>query len=165
VDDLLDEPRLQQRFQDARRPLQANPGELTAVDADKLVDFLVDALPQDAQALQVWLGKYLTEAKMAQPDSTANRAARKNIRRLINTNATFEKNLNSRMLYMLADQAVLLFVDGRQHDIPLECLPFVQYLCQSSQLQSVHYGRYISQPDCQELLEILIEEGIFLTNK
>lgn len=53
LESVLEDPCLQQRFSDADRDTPTTrSGELTATDMDKLIDFVIDALPQDTHALQ-----------------------------------------------------------------------------------------------------------------
>lgn len=162
MDDILEEPRLKQRFNDAGRHPQANPGELTVDDADRLIDFIVDALPQDAQALQLWLGKYLTEPKNnSQQEELLDNRNRKSFKKLINIKSTFTKNLLIRLVYFIMNKQVFLFANGKQYTLSLEFLSFIQYLCKSSRIQHTEYSSYIENQACSDLLETLFFEGIF----
>ncbi len=52
--ELLDNPVLQQRFTDPRRPQAADPSQLSGQDLDQLTDFVMAALP-DRAAVKTWL--------------------------------------------------------------------------------------------------------------
>jgi 50S ribosomal protein L16 3-hydroxylase len=165
MDDILEEPRLKQRFNDAGRHPQANPGELTLEDADRLIDFIVDALPQDTHALQLWLGKYLTEPKSNPLEESPDKRNRKNFKRLLNSKSVFVKTLYSRLVYFLMDEQVFLFANGKKYILPLEQLSFIQYLCKFSLIQPIEYSKYLNNQACSDLLESLFFEGIFETKR
>lgn len=165
VDDLLDEPRLKQRFTDPERQTQANPGELTASDLDRLVDFLVDALPQDEHALQQWLGRYLTIPKNPALFEDNEPLSRSEFSRLIHQKKRFEKALDARLLFFRDADNIYLFTNGKAHTMSHECFNFVAYLCEKSKLNYPEYNQFLMNKECQQLLHILVNDGVFYPKK
>lgn len=163
VEDLLQEPRLRQRFADPQRPHQAHPGELTQQDMDRLVDFLVDALPQDEYALQQWLGCYLTQPKHPiLPDDEAPPPSRAELKRLLGQKKRFSKNLGARLLYFQTDNGIHLFANGKAYPVPLECREFIALLCHKPRINFSEYNQYLKK-ECQATLLQLLEDGILST--
>jgi 50S ribosomal protein L16 3-hydroxylase len=165
MEDLLEEPRLKQRFSDPERQLQTNPGELSTADMDRLVDFVVNALPQDEQSLQRWLGKYLTIPKNPALLPEANPLSRAETTKLINQHKKFEKALEARLLYFQTNEDVLLFANGNMYRVLGTYIPFVQYLCSTSKLLYQEYAQFVRHKECVQLLQDLISNGVFYTKK
>lgn len=165
VEELLEEPRLKQRFSDAERQLQGNPGELAAADMDRLVDFVVDALPQDEQALQRWLGKYLSTPKNPSEPPETYPIDRPELSRLIKAKKRFTKALDSRLLYFQTGDDVYLFANGTAMTVSTSHIPFIQYLCASSKLHYQEYDQFLKDKECLYILEELISCGIFIPKK
>ncbi|EIJ33277.1 cupin domain-containing protein [Thiothrix nivea] len=161
MDELLDEPRLQQRFSDQGRQPQANPGELTSADMDRLVDFVVDALPQDEQSLQRWLGKYLSSPKHREMLPDATPLSRTELTRLIGQKKRFEKSLASRLLYFVIEDDIYLFANGNNYVLSIIHIRFVQYLCSSVKLLYKEYHQFVTERECLDLLHELVSQGIF----
>lgn len=165
MEDLLEEPRLKQRFSDAERQLQPNPGELTAADMDRLIDFVVDALPQDEQSLQCWLGKYLTAPKHQGMLPESIPVSRAELGKLVGQKKKFEKTLESRLLYFLAGDDVYLFANGNSHNVSVKHIQFVQYLCDSTRLLHKEYHQFLTERDCLDLFHELLSSSVFLVKK
>lgn len=165
LEDSLDDARLKQRFSDRERTPQANPGELTTKDMDSLVDFLVDALPQDEQSLQCWLGKYLTTPKASTSPPEAEPLSRAELSRLIRQKKKFEKALDSRLLYFLSDSDLHLFTNGNHYNLARQHLQFIEYLCKSPLLLFKDYAQFITEDDCFDVLQNLLESGVFFIKK
>ena len=164
LESMLEDPRLCQRFDDSERDTPAqNPGEITTVDMDKLIDFVVDALPQDTHALQTWLGKYLTTPKAnailpTPPDEPLRRAE---LIRLINRKKTFHKSLGSRLLYFVDNETVYLFINGEPSFVSTNTLPLVKYLCTTNQLAHSVYSELLTNEESIDFFHKLIDSGIF----
>jgi len=165
LEDSLEDARLQQRFTDAERTPQANPGELTAADMDRLVDFVVDALPQDEQSLQRWVGKYLTTPKASAQLCEAEPVSRAELSRLIRHKKRFEKSLDARLLYFPSSNDIHLFANGNHHQISSQHLQFVEYLCRSAVLLNKDYSRFLSDSSCFDTLQELLTNGIFTVKR
>ncbi|OQX08623.1 MAG: cupin [Thiothrix lacustris] len=165
LEDSLEDARLQQRFTDTERVPQANPGELTAADMDRLVDFLVDALPQDEQSLQRWVGKYLTLPKANTPAWEAEPVSRAALSRLLRQKKRFEKSLDVRVLYFSSDNTVHLYANGNHHQIASQHIQFIEYLCQSATLLHKDYSHFLTDSACFDTLQELLTNGIFTVKK
>lgn len=165
LEDSLEEARLQQRLTDPERTPQANPGELTAADMDRLIDFVVDALPQDEQSLQRWVGKYLTTPKAGAPSYEAEPISRAELSRLIRHKKRFEKSLDARILYFLSSNDIHLFANGNHYCMDSQHLQFIEYLCQSAMLTHKDYSYFLSDSSCFDTLQELLTNGIFSIKK
>ena len=165
VENLLEDPRLKQRFNDSERECQAHPGELTAGDMERLIDFVVDALPQDTQALQLWLGKYLSQPKVDNNDTLEPSCLSKaELIKLINRRATFEKPPSIRFLYFINDDEICLFANGTLHRAAAEQLQFIQYLCNTTIFKHNSYKTYLQDKNALELWRDLLEAGLININ-
>lgn len=165
LEDSLEDARLQQRFTDSERTPQANPGELTAADMDRLIDFVVDALPQDEQSLQHWVGKYLTTPKAGAQPCEAEPISRAELSRLIRHKKRFEKSLDARILYFQLGSNIHLFANGNHYCIDSQHLQFIEYLCRSAMLLHKDYSYFLSDSSCFDTLQELLTNGIFLIKK
>lgn len=165
LEDSLEDERLKQRFNDTARQPQANPGELTSTDMDRLVDFLVDALPQNEQSLQLWLGKYLTTPKANAPLPEGEPVSRAELSRLIRQKKKFEKALDARLMYFLSDKDLHLFANGNHYGLAIQHLQFIEYLCKSPVLLSKDYAHFLTETVCFDTLQELLETGVFTTRK
>ncbi|MEN9503084.1 MAG: hypothetical protein RI964_2369 [Pseudomonadota bacterium] len=166
LESVLEDPCLQQRFSDADRDTPTtNPGELTATDMDKLIDFVIDALPQDTHALQLWLGKYLTtpKANAVLPNVPDEPMRRAELTRLINRKKTFHKALGCRLLYFVADSKTYLFINGEMNTISSDYSNFVQYLCNSQALRYPEYHQFLVNEECIAFFQDLVSSGVFFT--
>ena len=165
VENLLEDPRLKQRFNDSERECQAHPGELTAGDMERLIDFVVDALPQDTQALQLWLGKYLSQPKVDNNDTIEPSCLSKaELIKLINRRATFEKPPGIRFLYFINDDEICLFANGTLHRAAAEQLQFIQYLCNTTIFKHNSYKTHLQDKNALELWRDLLEAGLININ-
>ena len=165
VENLLEDPRLKQRFNDSERECQAHPGELTAGDMERLIDFVVDALPQDTQALQLWLGKYLSQPKVDNNDTLEPSCLSKaELIKLINRRATFEKPPGIRFLYFINDDEICLFANGTLHRAAAEQLQFIQYLCNTTIFKHNSYKTHLQDKNALELWRDLLEVGLIKIN-
>lgn len=165
VENLLEDPRLKQRFNDSERECQAHPGELTAGDMERLIDFVVDALPQDTQALQLWLGKYLSQPKVDNNDTLEPSCLSKaELIKLINRRATFEKPPGIRFLYFINDDEICLFANGTLHRAAAEQLQFIQYLCNTTIFKHNSYKTHLQDKNALELWRDLLEVGLININ-
>lgn len=163
VENLLEEPRLKQRFSDADREQQGNPGELTEADMDRLIDFVLDALPQDTHALQLWLGKYLSESKTGITADGVEEISKTEFARLLKKKTVFGKTLDARFLYFTSAEDVNLFINGKHYPLPLDQLDFVRLLCMSN---IFHYDDYKAFTEKKEgvalLYELFLDDLIFI---
>lgn len=66
IEDHAEQATMRARFGDAKRPVQAHGGEITADAFSALRVFLREAMTQDDDALDDWIGRYLTE--LANPE-------------------------------------------------------------------------------------------------
>ena len=165
VENLLEDPRLKQRFNDSERECQAHPGELTAGDMERLIDFVVDALPQDTQALQLWLGKYLSQPKVDNNDTLEPSCLSKaELIKLINRRVTFEKSPGIRFLYFINDDEICLFANGTLHRAAAEQLQFIQYLCNTTIFKHNSYKTHLQDKNALELWRDLLETGLININ-
>ena len=165
VENLLEDPRLKQRFNDSERECQAHPGELTAGDMERLIDFVVDALPQDTQALQLWLGKYLSQPKVDNNDTLEPSCLSKaELIKLINRRVTFEKSPGIRFLYFINDDEICLFANGTLHRAAAEQLQFIQYLCNTTIFKHNSYKTHLQDKNALELWRDLLESGLININ-
>lgn len=160
VENLLEEPRLQQRFSDPERQLQDAPGALTQTDMDRLIDFLIDALPQDTHALQMWLGKYLTEPKSANNMPEAAPISKAAFNKLLNRKKTFIKSSGCRSLYFLEENDTCLFINGQLFRIPAKQTTFAQMLCQQEPLKHSDYKIFMEDAECLEVMHELTCNGM-----
>jgi 50S ribosomal protein L16 3-hydroxylase len=165
LEDSLDDERLKQRFSDTERQPQANSGEITSTDMDRLVDFLVDALPQDEQSLQIWLGKYLTSPKANALQAEGEPVSRAELSKLIRQKKKFEKALDARLMYFLSNNTLHLFTNGNHYDLSMQHLQFIEYLCKSPVLIAKDYAHFLTESACFDTLQMLLETGVFTTRK
>lgn len=159
TEDLLEEARLKQRFSDSGRKLQDNPGELTESDMDRLIDFVLDALPQDTHALQMWLGKYLSQPKIPPEQSEEEGISKAEFQRLLKKKKYFSKNLDVRFLYYTTETGIALFVNGKHWVLLPEHLGLIQALCRLPGLAYQDYKGFIQDKEIQELLHQLISKN------
>ena len=165
LESMLEDSRLCQRFSDTDRDTPAqNPGEITEMDMDKLIDFVVDALPQDTHALQMWLGKYLTQPKGTGNTTPLDEPIRRaELTRLINRKKTFHKSLSSRLLYFHNGDETYLFANGIVYTISPDYNNFVQYLCKTSTLRYPEYHQFLVNEECMAFFQTLVSEVVFFS--
>lgn len=163
LEDLLEQPRLKQRFFDPERSLQDNPGELIEADINRLIDFVVDALPQDAEALQTWLGKYLSAPKNEQTQAEPIEISKAELTRLTNRKAVFTKAGGCRFLYFLSGNDTCLFANGQRYLLPAKSVGFAQTLCRNELLKHADYKPYLAEQECFEIFHELLCNGLLYT--
>lgn len=164
LEDLQKDPRLQQRFSDQGRERQTHPGELTTTDTDRLIDFVVDALPQDTLALQQWLGKYLTQTKTTTWQPEPATITKADLLKLISRKTTFERLPGSRFLYFMAENDLYLFANGEAYPLSPTQLAFARYLCQACEFRHSAYKPHLQEKENLRFFLQLLESGLIYIN-
>lgn len=165
LEDLQADPRLKQRFSDTERELQTNPGELTAKDMDNLIDFVVNALPQDTYALQLWIGKYLSQSKAGVEIPTSETFSKAELQKRIARKKTFEKYPGIRFLYFQTDDAIHLCINGNHRELGFNDLDFVKLLCNKNLFKYNDYHHLLKNKEYLSLFWELIDEGLIYINE
>lgn len=160
VEDLLEEPRLQQRFNDAGRSLQENPGELVEADMDRLLDFIIDALPQDTHALQIWLGKYLSGSKTDNTPEGSLEISKSQFNTIIKRKKAFIKTPGCRFLYFHSGNDAYMFANGQQFILPANRSDFARILCRQDVLRHTDYGAFLDDDECLDAIHQLLCKGL-----
>lgn len=157
LDQLSTTPSFKQRFSDPGRAMQTNPGEISARDTAALRQLILQGIEEESAALDIWLGKYLTESK--HPDA----ALLENITdepEDFNPDSDYERYPGLRMAYTQKQDTIILFVGGTELLLDLSLLSLVEYLC------SEHYysgaeklAAAYSDPVACELVNTLIKNN------
>lgn len=163
LEDLLEEPRLQQRFSDSGRSTQSNPGELAEADIDRLLDFIIDALPQDTQALQMWLGRYLSEPKTGENSLEPQDISKSDFKKIINRKKSFIKTPKCRFLYFSHGNDTYLFANGQRFIIPASHTEFAAIICAQNSFKYSDYQAFLANDECFALLhQMLCSDLIYI---
>lgn len=164
IEELLEQPRLQQRFADRQRKTQANPGEISAADLETLLNLLNEGLKPAPQTLQVFLGKYLSRPRETPIYSKQESDQEPNSESLIKQGISLQKSLGARLIYFLEKERILLFANGKEYQLKPETEQFVQFICKNSILEPDEYQQFMSNRESFSLLTKLLKHGAFLAS-
>jgi len=165
LDDIGDSEEFKTRFRDAKRKTQNDSGEIARQDLTELKNLLMRGITNNTNALDQWLGKYLTEGKRPDPvllesfdieanDDTENQGLLPEI--------DYQRFPGTRIAYVLNDNAISLFVGGSEHSLSLQHLETIQYLCREQEYTAPALASLSSDPAIFELLNTLINNNKFV---
>jgi 50S ribosomal protein L16 3-hydroxylase len=153
------------RYGDAQLGIQTDPGEISEAALDRLVTGLRRALDSDDNTLKRWLGRYLTEAKaellehMVVPEPLTDDQAGA----LLEDSGKLERHGAARMAWIRQDMGFCLFVNGQEHQLPIDAESLLHYLCERHTYEPRLLMRMsASCGDAQKLLKGLCKAGVLL---
>lgn len=105
---------ISKRFNDAKRKLQKNSGEIAPDDIQKLSKLITDLVRNQEQQLPIFLGKYLTETKNADGEQDQTHSSK------FSKKADYERQSSTRIAYIEdpENKSIHLFATGLHITIP-----------------------------------------------
>jgi 50S ribosomal protein L16 3-hydroxylase len=144
----------EQRYGDPNLELQAHPGEIAAKARQRVRDIIRAAVADD-EAIDNWLGRFVTEAKSGQvaeaPPTALEPAA---LRARLQEDGCLLRSEYARFAYMETAHGTTLFVDGNAYRPSAELTPAVQLLCDRRHYDSTELEPYLAR---QEFLSLLLQ--------
>ena len=147
-------PQFEQRFRDAGRPLQKNPGEITKEDLNALSNQIISAVQTQQKELPLFLGKYLSESKGDIPLDDSN-----NQTDTLNPDADYERQSWLRIVYINQQDSIQLFANGHHIKLPGTLKADIQELCENYYYTAESLKKLLQNTDFKALFENLIQEG------
>ncbi|MBV1919081.1 MAG: cupin domain-containing protein, partial [Pseudomonadales bacterium] len=152
TDHQLDQLQDNQRYTDPDLEPQNNTGWIPPSAIEKVKDQLLSSL-EKPNALEHWVGQYLSAAKYDNEDSEAS-IEPLNINDVLlccNERIPFLRDETSRMVYTgkVCDQPELLFINGKQMDFPDSANKLVQLCCHHRSLPPNELTKALSHPENQ----------------
>lgn len=165
MEDLLENPQLQQRFRDPQRHPQSHSGELSPHDAEMLLQQLCDSLNLRPQAMKIWLGKYLSRTRVNPFNEEPTKDAEQNAATIIKQRGSFFKSPAARLVYLLEDEHIFLFFNGKSLKLQADSLQIVQSLCQHSVLNHAEYSKFSAHETFRAVMDALLQNRVFFIQK
>ena len=121
------EAEFKQRFKDAGRTLQENPGEISAKDLASMTQLIQNAIKKQSSSIPVFLGKHLTETRGEPPETNTSPSLNQNSIE----DGDYERESWLRMAYIEEQKDLHFFADGHHIILPLGLKPDIQELCEN----------------------------------
>jgi len=132
---------LEQRFRDAERKPQENPGEITAQDLAALSQQMLSAIDQQKSSIPIFLGKHLTETRgdlpQIEPDLSIQSYHKDN---------DYERETWLRFAYIEEDDKLHFFADGQHLELSLDYKETIQELCENYYYPAGSLEQLIKEP-------------------
>ena len=116
---------LEQRFSDAERKPQENPGEITAQDLAALSQQMFSAIDQQKSNINIFLGKHLTETRGDLPQIESDSSIQS-----YHKDSDYERETWLRFAYIEEDNRLHFFADGQHLEFSLDYKEAIQELCE-----------------------------------
>ena len=142
------------RFSDIGRKLQASSGEIHKQDIDKLTDLILSTIQHKQGGLSLFLGKYLTESKGHIPNREDIHASPS-----FNPKIDYERETWLRFAYILDEEKLHFFADGKHIELTLDKMKDIQELCENFYYSSGTLDSLAKDKSFKTLFTVLIREG------
>jgi len=119
-------PEYKKRFNDADRVIQSNPGEINHSDISILKGLMNDAIEQQQDSLNIFLGKQLTETRGESVKLDCDTPSQG-----FSTTTDYERESWLRMAYIEEKEHLLFFAEGDHIQLPLSLKSHIQDLCEN----------------------------------
>ncbi len=150
----------QKRFSDTERKLQESCGEINKEDLDTLSNLILNAVENQQQNINQFLGKYLTENKGEIPQQELSEITQEQI-----ISNDFERESWLRMAYTEEDGMINFFANGHHISLALEKKSAIQELCENYYYSTDSLKILVEDEAFNKLFKRLISEGgIFLAD-
>ena len=164
TDHQLDQLQDNRRYADPDLKLQNNTGWIPPSAIEKVKDQLLSSL-EEPNALESWIGQYLSTTKYGSEDSEASiePLTIDDVLLCCNESIPFLRDETSRLVYTgkACDQPEMLFINGQQMDFPASANKLVQLCCHHRSLPPNELVNALSNPENQAFFLLLIEKGVF----
>ena len=150
-------PDFKQRFTDAGRTLQTNPGEIKKDDLEALSKRITDAIEKQKETIPLFLGKYLSESKGEIPIEDGQSQSESFLK-----NTDYERESWLRIIYIDADKEdkqLQLFANGHHIKLPKTLKKDVQELCENYYYTAQSLQKLAENNAFKALFDDLIQEG------
>ena len=138
----------------------AHPGELTAAARARARAMVRSRLHPDDENLDIWFGRYLTEAKpWLKPEPPARRCTAAMLRSRLAAGRGLYWHPAVRVAWFRARGGCHLFVDGAHHLLPSRLASLVELLGDSRRIEASALRRHAAKPGVQTLLLQFINAG------
>ena len=151
--ELAENPTLKTRFSDAKRSLPSHPAELIANDITTMKALLFDALKQNDDFITQWVGKYLTEVRQENINTSE-------------TNQYYKQGINyckspaARLAWSEQQNKIQLYHAGNCTSYSKDLLPAIQYLSGNYAYSEKELAFWIEDSRFLELFNSLMASGV-----
>lgn len=140
-----------------------HPGELTAATRARTREMLRSRLRPDDETLDIWFGRYITEAKQwLRPEPLGRRATAATLKRKLTQGQGLRWHPAVRVAWFQARRHCHLFVDGGHYPLPSLLAGFACLLGDSRRLEAKVVRQHASKPATRALLLGFINAGQLL---
>ena len=143
-----------ERYADAGRKLQANPGEISQDDIQKLSQLMLSKIQDEKGRLSVFLGKYLTQSKGDIPDDTNPLVSLS-----FNPKEEYQRESWLRFAYIEEKKTLHFFADGHHVEISPDKKEALQELCENFLYSEGTLQSLAEDKAFKDLFTLLIREG------
>ena len=168
TDALADKMNPDLHFENSLNSRVENPGQIEREDVESFYRS-IHAYFDDPRAFLGHFGETVTQPKYLErlPDPMPDSAVDILIADLnkASQDIVFYKNPNTRMAYILDQDAILFFVNGRSNSQPMDVLPALRTLCAGSWGEPIPGALFCAVESRIELLRFLLREGCLAIEK
>lgn len=147
-------------FEDPKRTLQNNPGEISATDLTAIRSILRKLPKQSDDELNHWFGRYTTSVPpghyLPEPDATISEDA---LSDEIRKHGGFWRSEYARFSYIESDTELTLFVAGDDFSISGDMRDGIKQLCGQRQFVTEELKQYLANSEYMQLLTELYNMG------
>jgi len=143
-----------ERYSDADRKLQANSGEISHNDIQKLSQLMLSKIQDEKGGLSIFLGKHLTHSKGEAPideDLSASLS--------FNPKEEYQRESWLRLAFIEENNKVHFFADGHHAELTLDKKEAVKELCENYFYGEGSLESLASDKEFKTLFTLLIREG------
>ncbi len=147
-------------YSDAKLTAQNNSGEISQQTISNITDLLKE-MPLDNESVTKWFGQFITEPRNPLPDMSPDEAYSTDecIQELNNGNHLL-RNEHSRFNFSTGDTGnILLFVDGKLHDLSATQREFVELICNQAYYSQQQLAKHLINDVSLSLLCEWLNDG------
>jgi len=159
IEDCVSQPSAKQRYQDPKRLLQDNSGEITRSNLDALTQLLRSGLQDDPEFIDQCIGKHLTDIKGDAPSTAPSTATTENSYII---GQSYQRSASSRFAYVMYPDKVNFFANGRCTIYPAKFTESAKFLCEQTYYEAKELQARMQIPEFSECFtQLLKEQAIF----
>ncbi len=156
LDYLSDNDLTKTRYSDAGRRRPSCSGKIEATDISALKEHLYQAIQEDGEIFEQWLGSYLTEPKQIQLsiDEEDDHLFK------LDEGIAYYRAANSRLAWIEHTDHILFFSDGQTSKWSIEVKGLIKYLCKHYQYPQQDLETYQQTVMAKDLILLLQKQKI-----
>ena len=147
----------QQRFQDQRRQLQDNPGEISHHVIDQLRSLIVKTV-DDQNALESWFGKYMTQAKYEHDTDEIIETEQGMTEKLLAGHPVF-RDPSTRLAYIAGYEQTQFFCNGLCWQLDSRYVALAKLLGGQTVFSAEDFTEWLGLSHSRKLLIAMFEKG------